>query len=312
MSRQRPAAHLPGRNDDLTTIRLQHANRRVVQRCKGDSRDASSKECNARAPLAARGKSLAHTGIKKAPVDARKKLKALLHSEKTRNLRTSHERLQSSYLRKPRSARHETNSRRMRQKPAINKIARHPRRPRARIFLLDLRPRQFDQFSVFDARRARRLARAAIQAAIHVRYECVAKLQSPFINELHLPDSPARRIRLLAPQPVSRTMIEAQPTMNAAGIILVERAVDGAESTQSFLKFSLRVGNRGGGSGGHDVTILPRSGPARECCEDRKVFLIWPSAKNRRASGPKREGNSSIRVDTRVSSRAHQVPRQQP
>src|SRR5580658_225707 len=114
MSCQRPAAHLPGRNDDFAAIRLQHANRCIIQRSKRDARHASGKECNTRAPLANRGKSLAHAGIEEFPIDARKKLKALLHPEEARNLRTSHERLESTYLREPGSARHKPNSRRMR------------------------------------------------------------------------------------------------------------------------------------------------------------------------------------------------------
>ena len=70
------------------------------------------------------------------------------------------------------------------KQPPINKIARHPRSQRPRIFLLDLRPRQLEQLSVFHARRARRLARPAIQAAINVRDKRFAQFQAA-------PDPPA-------------------------------------------------------------------------------------------------------------------------
>ena len=87
--------------------------------------------------------------------------------------------------------------------------------------LLDLRARHFDQLAVFDARRARRLARAAVEAAVDVRDEPLAQLQPPLVHQLHLANAPARRIGFLAPQAIRRAMIQAKPAVNAARIVRV-------------------------------------------------------------------------------------------
>ena len=58
--------------------------------------------------------------------------------------------------------------------------------------LLDLRARHFDQLAVFDARRARRLARAAVETSIDVRDEPLAQLQPPLVHQLHLANAPTR------------------------------------------------------------------------------------------------------------------------
>ncbi len=174
-------------------------------------------------------------------------------------------------------------------------------RTTAAILLLDLRARQLDQFSVFDARGAGRLARAAIEAAIDVRDERVAQFQAALIHEQHLPHAPARRIRFLAPQPVGGAVIEAEPAVNAARIIFVARMFGGAEPAESFLEFLLRIGNGCGRRGGHDFTILPRSVPEKGFVADRKAILFLPSAENLRAGGPRFAAKTSTREGTTES-----------
>ena len=73
--------------------------------------------------------------------------------------------------------------------------------------LLNLRARHFDELAVLDARGARRLAGAAIEATVNVRDESVAQLEPALIHELHLANAAPRRIRFLAPQAIGRTMI---------------------------------------------------------------------------------------------------------
>ena len=102
-------------------------------------------------------------------------------------------------------------------------------------------PAQFHNLAVFDARGARRLARAAIQATVDVRDECLAQFEPPLIHQLDLANPPARRIGFLTPQPVRRAIVQAKPAVNAARVIRVFRLVSGAESAERERKLALRV-----------------------------------------------------------------------
>jgi hypothetical protein len=52
----------------------------------------------------------------------------------------------------------------------------------------------FDKLSVLHARRARRFARAAIQAFVDMIDKCIRNGQLSLLHLEHLPDAPARRI----------------------------------------------------------------------------------------------------------------------
>ncbi len=112
--------------------------------------------------------------------------------------------------------------------------------------LLDLRARHFHELAVLDARRARRLARAAIQAAVNVRDESLAQLEPTLVHQLHLANAPARRIRFLAPQAIRRAMIQTKSAMDATriirvlGLVRADKSTDG-RSRRHLFRFLPRI-----------------------------------------------------------------------
>src|SRR6516165_3628274 len=79
-----------------------------------------------------------------------------------------------------------------------------------------------DQSSVLDSRRARRLARPAIQAFINVLNESRGERQRSLVQQDHLANPPARRIRFQLPQAVGWAIVQTQSAMNAPRKILVD------------------------------------------------------------------------------------------
>ncbi len=92
------------------------------------------------------------------------------------------------------------------EQAAKHEIARHAREKRTPVILFDLRARRFHQLAVFDARGARGLAGAAIQALIDVLHEGFAERQPALVHQHHLADAPARRIGFEAPEFVRRAI----------------------------------------------------------------------------------------------------------
>src|SRR3989442_12634971 len=106
----------------------------------------------------------------------------------------------------------------MRQDMAKDEAARQTREDGPAVVLFDLGPRNFHQLAVFDARGARRLARAAVQAPIDVPDERNPQPQLSLIDQQHLPAAPAPRIGLEPPLPISRAMVQAEAAVNAARV----------------------------------------------------------------------------------------------
>src|SRR5579862_1503364 len=96
--------------------------------------------------------------------------------------------------------------------------------------LLDLSARGFNQFAILDSRWTRGLARAAIEATVDVRDEGIAERKPAFVDQLHLADSPARRIRFLSPQLVGRAVIQAKPAVDTARVVRVLGLVSAVEA----------------------------------------------------------------------------------
>src|SRR5207245_7957609 len=76
---------------------------------------------------------------------------------------------------------------RVRQDMAKDEAARQTREDGPAVVLFDLGPRNFHQLAVFDARGARRLARAAVQAPIDVPDEPIAQLTRSLLDRNPLP-----------------------------------------------------------------------------------------------------------------------------
>ena len=209
--RKRAAANLPGRHHHLAAIRLQHADRRAIQFAERHLCHAPGKQRHARAPRSLRRKRLAQLREEKFRIDPRQQPFALLQPQKPQNAGTPSQLCQSRTLIEFQKSRRRGDPRGIRKQPPVHKIARQPRSERPLVVLFDLRARCFHQPAVFHAGRARRLASAAVQAPVDMRHEGLAQLQLPFVHEFHLPDPPAWRIRLPSPQPVRRTLVEANP-----------------------------------------------------------------------------------------------------
>jgi hypothetical protein len=87
----------------------------------------------------------------------------------------------------------------MRQKLAVSEIAREPRQEWPLMIALNPRTRELHKLSVFNSRRARRFARAAIQTLIYVLDESCVHRRSALVHADHLLNSAARRIRFQMP-----------------------------------------------------------------------------------------------------------------
>ena len=127
----------------------------------------------------------------------------------------------------------------IRQQVAKHEVARQSREKWPPVVLLDLRARCFHQLAVFDARGARRLARAAIQALIDMLYEGVAERQAALVHQHDLADSPARRIGFEAPELVGRAMIQTQAAVHTVRVVVIRGDVRAGKSAPRFWAGSL-------------------------------------------------------------------------
>ena len=112
------------------------------------------------------------------------------------------------------------NALRMRQQGAEEQPPPGTLEPRPAIVLLDAGAGRFDQPTVFDAGRTSCFARAAIQAAVDVLHEAFAERQLSLIDQQHLPDASARRIRFPTPEAIRGTVIQAEAAVNATRVVL--------------------------------------------------------------------------------------------
>ena len=238
--RQRPAARLSSRHHDLAAIGLQYPNRGAVQIAERDLRDAAREESHPRPPQALCRERLAQLAKEKIGVNARQQPFLILQTEQTQNSSCARDARQARTLVELQHAGGQRNPAWVGQKLTIDEIARHARREWPLVFLLDLGPRELQDFSVLHAGRANRLAVAAIQTAIDMGNESLTDFEAPLIDQRHLPDAPARRVRFLTPQTIRWTMVGTQPAMHAARVVRVLRIIDSGKSTQGQLKFALR------------------------------------------------------------------------
>src|SRR5258705_3882728 len=138
------------------------------------------------------------------------------------------------------------------KKLSIREVPRHARNKRPFVVALNSCARIFDELPVLHSGRTSSLAGAAIQAFIDVLDKsCIHPLIALFHPD-HLKYASTRRIRFKMPQPVGRTMVQAQPAMHAARIVFVARMQIGC-----CARF------------GQDVKFLPRNGRWRTCHQDR-------------------------------------------
>ena len=101
---------------------------------------------------------------------------------------------------------------------------------------LDERPGRLDQRAVLDARRARRLAGTAAEAAIQVLHDGRRRIEAALLQRAHEMDAPARRVGLLPELDVGRARGEAEPAVDAGEEPLGldeahERSLGGARQT---------------------------------------------------------------------------------
>src|SRR5246127_212726 len=140
----------------------------------------------------------------------------------------------------------------MGQKPAVSKIAREPRQEWPLVIALNPRTCELHKLAVFNSRRARRFARAAIQALIYVLDKRYVHRRMALVHADHLLNSAPRRICFQMPQPIGWAMIQAQAAMHAARVVFIDRLQSG-----DAVCFA------------HKITCLPRSARERMCHSDR-------------------------------------------
>src|SRR5947207_16012381 len=97
----------------------------------------------------------------------------------------------------------------MRKYSVEEEPAKGARERRALVIFLDLPPRRFDQAAVLDSRRARRLARAAVETQIDVPDKTLAQRQPPALHLEHLVDPAARRVHLHAQLAIGGAAVQA-------------------------------------------------------------------------------------------------------
>ena len=100
----------------------------------------------------------------------------------------------------------------------------------ARKIALDLRARRLDELVVLHAGWARRHARHAAQAVVHVLPKTGIERGLTFSGLLDHVDSSARRIHLLAPQHVRGASGQAEAAMHAVVDVLLLRRMVGVEA----------------------------------------------------------------------------------
>src|SRR3974377_1328485 len=100
----------------------------------------------------------------------------------------------------------------------IEVLAQSFAQPRPPIVLRNLRACPFQQTAVGHARRTRRLAVQATEAAINVRDKRITQGQPPFVHLYDLVDAATWRVHLCPERAIRRTLVEAQPAMHAARV----------------------------------------------------------------------------------------------
>ena len=93
---------------------------------------------------------------------------------------------------------------------------------RAQHLLLDDGAGALDQAVVADARRARRHARHAPEAAVEVLGHGCIELDRAVETRVHQVDASARRVHLLVPEDVGRARRKAEPAVDAIGGVLAD------------------------------------------------------------------------------------------
>src|SRR5204863_891397 len=84
-------------------------------------------------------------------------------------------------------------------------VQHEPCDPMRRSIFYDLSAHLLHHVAEMDTRRARRLARAAIETAEHVFYKRIGDLRAAFVERAHEINAAARRVHLAAEHAVSRT-----------------------------------------------------------------------------------------------------------
>ncbi len=119
--------------------------------------------------------------------------------------------------------------------------------------------------------------------------ESFAQLQLPFVHEFHLPDPPARRIRLPSPQPVRGALVQAQPAMNAMRIDGVFRLVGAGKSARARRNVHRQVFVRSGSKRWKSHRRLQPSHEAagtNDAAADRRDFSVCASESKSPRSSP--------------------------
>jgi hypothetical protein len=218
-------------HDDFTAIRGKHADGSFLQFGKSDIGNAAGKESDAGAPPSYGRKRRPNATEEKIIIDAREEAVTLGKAEQLENADAASDSLQAGSLIEAEEAGGVFDKMGSRKELLENEVPGRASEPGALVTAFDAGARVLHQFSVFHARRAGRLASAAVEAFVDVIDEAIGdagfpgRLAADFSlkNVEHLLDAASRRIRLEIPQPIGGASIEAQATVDAASVVLVDR-----------------------------------------------------------------------------------------
>ena len=216
MQVNRPAALLRARNDDVATVLLQHPGRRPMRLAEhhvghatGEKRDPRTTPSDRRQELRQRRffRELSGERVNKLSQSLRQQIE---------QPQTFGERQQSQFLRE--LGRRESKTKPIRVgKQAEENVAMKPilvlRRPFVHFF--HRHAERLDQFAVLHARRAGRLARAAVEAELQMSAHMIVQRQPAIGDRPHQIDPSPRTVVLVAGFDVRRARRRAKPAMDA-------------------------------------------------------------------------------------------------
>jgi len=224
---KRAAAKLFLGNHNFAAVGGEDADGGFVELRESDVGDTACEEGHARAARTSGGKGRTEAAKEKIVVDAREEAFALGETKKFQNANAARNGLQAGTLVETYDVGEVDEPVRLGEQVAEHKIARDGGEPGAGIIALDAGAGMLNELSIFDAGRAGRFARPAVQAFVDVIDEGIGDGLLVQFDLDHLMDAAARRIGLEVPQAVGGAGVETEAAVNATGIVFVNESLAG-------------------------------------------------------------------------------------
>jgi hypothetical protein len=217
---KRTAAELSFGHDDFAAIGSEDADGGFIEARESDVGDASSEESNAGSARAGGGVGPSVAAIEEVVVKAREKAFAFGESEKFQHADGARDGLQAGALVKAEDTREVGDEMGIGEQLPEDVVPRNTRDPGTLAVPLDARPSVLDELSVLDAGRAGGFTGAAVKAFVDVIHERIGDGKVADLDVNHLVDAAAGRIRFEIPEAVGGASVQAETTVDAAGVVL--------------------------------------------------------------------------------------------